>query len=384
MTEIYSEKAVSDLIYLVSCAVNSEKPNPKKCTAMDLRAVYSLAQKHFLTSAAAHALEEVCELPRPFEQKMKKTIRKLALFDIERGGITAAMEKAGIWYLPLKGIILKDLYPKSAMREMSDNDILCDPSRLDDVRRIMENAGFTCTMFCETNHDTYQKPPSLEFEMHRALFSEDDPALFSAYYSNIREKLIRDPDGCACRMTDEDFYIYLICHIYKHYRSSGTGLRSLLDIYIHNHSRYDSLNKDYLSDEFEKLKLSDFEKDMRRLSVAVFTAQPLDNSQQKELRYLIDSGCYGNENNADHNIMKSNLNGDDRRRSKSKYLLRRVFPRFEDIQKQYPFVYRHRILYPLLVICRPVKGIFTHPKGIYSEYKMVRQYKNSDQYGSHH
>ena len=76
-----------------------------------------------LTAAVAFALEQVMPLPHAFDQAKKKAIRKLTLFEVERLTIAQAFEKARIWYLPLKGIMLKELYPKSAMRQMTDNDI---------------------------------------------------------------------------------------------------------------------------------------------------------------------------------------------------------------------------------------------------------------------
>ena len=48
-------KAAMDLIYLVSCAVNEEKPDAEKCAAMKLDEVYAVAERHSLRSAAAVA-----------------------------------------------------------------------------------------------------------------------------------------------------------------------------------------------------------------------------------------------------------------------------------------------------------------------------------------
>lgn len=46
------------------------------------------------------------------------------------------MEQRGIWYLPLKGIILKEFYPSVGMRQMSDNDILFDEAFAEQVRGV--------------------------------------------------------------------------------------------------------------------------------------------------------------------------------------------------------------------------------------------------------
>lgn len=384
MTQSLFEKTASDLIYLVSCAVNCEKPDPQRCADADLEQLYTMANAHALTSVTAHALAQVTELPRPFDQAMKKAIRKLALFNIERAKLTSALESAGIRYLPLKGIILKEYYPKTAMREMSDNDILCDESRAADVRTIMERLGYTCEMYGQYHHDTYQKPPSLEFEIHRTLFSKEDLPLFAAYYADIRDRLIlSDNSRYGYRMTDEDFYIYLLCHLYKHYHFSGTGLRSLLDVYVFCKARYETLDKEYLAAQLKQLELEGFEKDLRQLSDAVFNGRHLDEDQQKELLFFLQSGCYGNARQQSYLSVQRNLGGDDSRQAKRRYLVRRIFPSVETLEKRYPAVSRHKSLYPLILIYRPIKGAFTRPKGILKEYRSVKAFKKNNDHGSH-
>lgn len=384
MTQNTVPKSAWDLIYLVSCAVNREQPDRERCAAMDLEEVWSLAQRHMLTAAAASALSQAGELPHAYDQALKKAIRKIALFDIERAGVLNELEQEGIWYLPLKGVVMKDLYPKAAMREMSDNDILCDPARMDDVTRIMQDRGYTITFPKDAAHAECEKPPTLVLEMHRSLFSERDFPTFAGYFADIADRLL-PADGCRYgrRMTDEDFYLYLLCHIYKHYQYSGTGLRSLLDVYVFCRSRYDGLDQTCLRAELDKLDLTSFEEDARQLAYAVFTGQELGESETEELLYYLDSGSYGTRSQAQFLHLHRNIGDDDSKRSKRKYLLRRVFISGDDLKNNYPTVYRHKSLYPLLLIYRPIKGVLTHPKGIAAEYKRIRRYKSDKNIGSH-
>ena len=46
------------------------------------------------------------------------------LMDVEREEIITFFEEKNIWYLLLKGLIIREYYPNPALREMSDNDIL--------------------------------------------------------------------------------------------------------------------------------------------------------------------------------------------------------------------------------------------------------------------
>ena len=375
-TQEYILRNAKDLIYLVSCAVNVETPDIELLKEMDFTEIYRLAREHMLNSAVAFALEKVIPLPHAFEQAQTKAIRKLALFEIERTVITKEFEKAGIWYLPLKGILLKDDYPESAMREMNDNDILVDNTRMNDVRAIMEGLGYTCEFFELWHHDVYSKPPTLEFEMHRSLFEDEAMPLFAEYFADIISKAERN--GCECKLSDEDFYLYVLCHTYKHYTHAGSGLRSLLDVYVFLRAHPD-LDREYLDAELQKLGITDFEEKLRRLSQKAFTCAELNEQEQKMLDYLILSGSSGTCENQEYHRWEKNLGGDDSKESKRRFIKSRIFVSDDYVEKHYPFVARYKALYPPLLVWRPIKGVFTHPKGILTEYKKVKHFKKKEE-----
>lgn len=372
-----SSKTARDLIYLVSCAVNEKKPNTDICREMDLEAVYYLAQFHSLTSAAAFALEKVTELPRAFDQAKKKAIHKLSHFDIERIKILAALEQKGVWYMPLKGILLKSFYPKAAMREMTDNDILVDPEKPDIVRAVMEELGYSCVMYDMYNHDVYEKPPTMEFEMHRTLFDLEKYPESAAYFDNIFDRLIKDSGNkFGYHMSDEDFYIYIICHMNKHYNNGGTGLRSLADVYLFNKARYDGMDKDYLSRELSAMELTEFEQRIRELAYKLFCGEENEFTENEETMYFVQSGANGTNEHWKENRLSRSMGGEDTGKAKRKYLLKRVFISGDELKKNYPTVYKHKILYPLLFVYRPIKGAVTRPKGLIDEVKDVKKFKN--------
>lgn len=371
----YTARIAGDLIYLVTCAVNEQAPDKGRIKNMDLAEVYRLSMEHMLTAAAAFALEKTIPLPHAFDQAKKKAIRKLALFEVERAAVTRELEKAGIWYMPLKGILLKDYYPKRAMREMSDNDILADSSRMKDIKDIMERLGFTCDSYGKSNHDVYSKPPTLEFEIHSSLFSDDVVPQFIEYYKNFEKKATRS--GCALKPSDEDFYIYFLCHAYKHYVYSGLGLRSLLDVYVFLRKHTD-LKRSYLTEELEKLKIDGFEKKIRRLSNKIFTGAGLNAQEQKELNYFISSGSNGSIEILEYNQAAKWLGNDDSKASKRRYFKNRVFLSGEDLEKNYPFVAKHKALYPFLFVYRPVKAAIIRPKAIFEEYKKIKRFKKKE------
>ncbi len=380
MDNIEAKKAAADLIYLVSCAVNGEKTDPKKCAAMNLKHIYKLALFHGLTIAACNALEQSVKLPEYLFQSKYQIIRRLSLFNIERKKVMNKLEENGIWYLPLKGAVIREMYDNPALREMSDNDILFDSERAKDVKRIMTELGFKCTKFGASNHDVYSKSQNVLFEMHRSLFSQYKRPELYALYADIKDKLVLDENRkYGYHMTPEDFYAYLLCHMYKHYSQGGVGLRSLLDIYIFNKKQGASLNWEYLGAELEKQKLTDYEKSVRKLSWKAFTGQPLSEEEQRELDFYSDSNCFG----SDENVLAQKLNNDDSGSAKRSYVKSRIFQSDTVMQEAHPFIYQHKVLYPFWVVFRLGKAMVTKPKKVIREYKRVKNFKKKDNLGAH-
>ena len=378
MTQEY-KTAISAVIYLASCAVRDIIPNRKKlevklrpegrsnaeeepqgnqtenCSGtMDLTLVYQAAEQHLLTAAVAYALESAGIHDHAFTEAKAKAIRKVALMDAEMSVIFAKMTAAGIWYMPLKGTVIKDDYPKYGMRQMADHDILFDADRAGDVRDIMESCGFTTEHFGEGNHDVYFKPPVLNFEMHTALFGKTHENSMYEYYSHMEDRLLGE--GCAKHFSPEDFYIYLIAHEYKHYSGGGTGLRSLLDTYVYLHKH--ELDMAYVEQELEKMHIREFETEQRSLSFHLFGGEKLTEEDRRMLHYILSSGTYGTiENKVKNQLHKKGRWG---------YFRSRMTLPYDMMQDKFPVLKKAPLLYPFCWAYRLIHGfIFKHDRFMY-------------------
>lgn len=342
-----------DLIYLVSCAVNGVTPDGSRVAGMDLDAIYKLACRHMLAATIAPALKAAGIQDRRFAKALEHSALKSSTMDMEMAALFAELDAAGIWHMPLKGIVLQHLYPIYGMRQMSDHDILFDAKRADDVRRIMEGLGFSTESFGPGNHDTYHKEPVSNFEMHRRLFSPGFHTLFS-YYENIHSRMLGD--GYEKHLSPEDFYLYVTAHEYKHYAVNGTGLRSLVDTYVYLQKT--ALDMNYVEAETEKMGIAEFEAQNRALALHLFSGEELTAKDQEMLDYILSSGVYGNLSNGVENGIRKN--GE----SKLRYMLDRFFvpvseknPSYSDYASQYPFFYKHKILLPLLPFYRTIRAM---------------------------
>ena len=124
---ITMKKAGYDMLYLVSCALNNQKPDLGKIKECDLQKLLTMAKRHSLVAIVAVALESLGEYcTKEWLEERDKAIRKNILLSAEYNQLANYLDEQGIWYMPLKGYILKEYYPKNGMRQMADIDILFD------------------------------------------------------------------------------------------------------------------------------------------------------------------------------------------------------------------------------------------------------------------
>lgn len=355
MTKEEYRAAIDNVIWLCGCAVSKTPPDSERIANINLEHLYKAAKKHMLTATVAYALRSARILDKSFEQARTKSVRKITAMDIDKARLFERMEKEQIWYMPLKGTVIKELYPSIGMRQMSDFDILFDKKYAENVREIMLDLGFTCEHFGEGNHDVYFKQPVSNFEMHTRLFGEANKPEVYEYYKNIKERLIKDDNNnFGYHFRNEDLYIYLTAHEYKHYSGSGTGLRSLLDTYVFWQKYAGQLDKEYILAGTKKLGIGDFEQQNRSLALHLFGDGELTEDNRKMLEYVIYSGTYGTLQNSIENSVRKHGGG---KKGKRIYLKNKLFLPLDIIKDAYPFYYKHKVLLPALFIYRIGKAV---------------------------
>lgn len=387
----YINQIAYDMIYLASFGINSKGKPDEKCLERyrtneeNRKELFRMSAKHFIDALVGTTLKRAgVVLPKYWEERMVKAVRKVLLFDVERKKLCAWMDRERIWYLPLKGIILKEYYPSIGMRQMSDNDILFDADAWERVEKHMLSEGYETESVGNGNHDVYQKAPVYNFEMHRSLYGKGHDERWVEYYSDIKDCLIPDRADDRCygyHMSDEDFYIYITSHAYKHYSGSGTGLRTLLGFYAYLNAKEDSLDFDYIRTACKKLGIDDFEQHNRILCRKVFAPQQTYNQDSFEqslsadelemLQYYLSSGVYGTFERMVANRMEKQTKADGKKNlSKLNYYRHRVFPGME-LYENYPLLVKHRFLIPAYWFYRIVRMLFSRERRDY----MLREVK---------
>lgn len=388
--------------------------------------LYYIAKKHNLVSLMAQAMEKMgfesdSEIWKRWLKEKNQLIYKSVLMDVEREAIQDFFEENNIWYMLLKGMVIRKYYPAPELREMADNDILFDNKYSKEVYDFMTARGYKSDDYNKGYHDEYLKPPAYNFEMHRQLVSSKERPKWYEYYKDVKSILINDANGKnQFYFSDNDFYVYFIVHTYKHFLNSGMGLRTVLDVYLYLNNLQDKLDFDYIEEQLKKLDAYDFEQTFRSLTFKMFgenakegnaAADELQDSfdakeqdmlresfdakkqdklcgsfdakeqdkwwgsfdakEQEMLSYILDAGTYGNlENSVAHKM--GYTKGEKKKASdKAKYIFRRLFPSMDTIEEFFPFFYKHKWAIPFLYIYRIGKIPFTRRKKVAGELREV-------------
>ncbi len=336
------------MLYLCGCVLANETPDTARFSELKLKELYEISRFHSLTALVCEGLkrsdfspsEDEQEYMTAFQREREKSVRKNLMLDTERAKLVAFMEQHGIWYMPLKGVVLKTMYPQIGLRQMADNDILFDETFRKNVRDWFAEQGYEVKAYGQGNHDVYLKKPVYNYEMHTALYGASHRPEWQAYYKGVKERLVKDETSTyGYHFTDEDFYIYFITHGFKHFDGSGNGVRFLLDLYVYLTANQTTLDFVYIKKELKKLGVAEFEKNCRELvsdlfsDIHSFDFETLSNEKREQLLYFLSSGTYG--------TTAQRIEKGISRHGKIKYLLLRLFPGTEVLRGYHP-IFRYR------------------------------------------
>ena len=381
------------LMHLLSCALSGDKPMELPMGAA-WDAVYKLAAQNSVTPTCAFAVQQTSSANtaerQRWQHEVDQNLLRHALFDLERESVFKAMDTAGLAHLPLKGVAVSREYPRPEMRWMCDNDILFGRSNTDgtvseadrndalELRRIMNSLGFKTAHFGIGHHDSYEKAPCINMEMHHELVNPD--VKWRDYYDVPWSRAKKDPKttGLGYAFSREDAYIFCVAHMYKHFSTAGHGIRGLADEFVLLRAWGATMDRDYLAAELAKLGMAQFEDDLTRTAEAVIgqdacgrvlsgDAAALGSEDTQMLVYMLGSGTYGNVANRVHNGLSQEAAARGKRGSKARYLLHRMFPPREKLLAGYPILARAPWLQPGVYAFRLIVKPFTSGKKLRSE-----------------
>lgn len=376
-----------DILYLASCIINDIPVSQARMSSFSIKNIYleshvqkisALIYTAFECGLNGNSQDFISErdkaLLKKWEIEQIGSLYREESFNRARESIQQFCEESGIWYMPLKGIVLKEYYPYLGMREMSDNDILFDEKYAVQVHDWFVGHGYTVRTYQHGNHDVYCKN-EICFEMHKRLFGTQDGDAFWKYYYDVKDRLLpaQDSKWRFC-FRDEDLYVYMMAHAYKHGCGEGVDLRMLLDLYLFVRAQKDELDWEYIERQLTALKLADFGCRMKRLTECIFlpgfSPESMDDESRDFLEEIIVSGTGGIVENRVENRLQALKWEQAADGVKAAYVLKRLFPSVRFMREFYPFC-RFPLLLPVAYVYRLARQSILNTTNLIAEFKTL-------------
>jgi hypothetical protein len=277
-------------------------------------------------------------------------------YEIEN--LLKCFDKEQIYNLPMKGYFLKNDYPNPFDRSIADYDILFDINDIDSIKNIFKQNGYK---FKKNDDQQYHfvKAPFMYIEMHRSLLKKDNKN-YSLLENQLEKAKVRDGYSYSKEMTLEDYYIYMLLHSAKHFSQGGIGIRMIADEYVFYKKYSDQLNQKYLSEQFEKLGITLFEKRLRDISLKWFSPDSSITDFDDVEEFILMSMTLGRVDVAVMSEMERRRVNTKTGRKKSRFVnfISSLFPNKTYMANKYSFVEKMPILLPYSWACMWCRRIF--------------------------
>ncbi len=364
-----------ELIHIIKGILGGE------CTAqmnpsVDYDVLFSIARRNSVANTVADCICDMDEIPKEVKEKFERQKLVIIAQQLNRERalqvLYSELDRHHIRGIFLKGTLLCDLYPQPFIRSMSDVDVYAEEKDMEVLHPLMLSLGYQPGVIGKGNHYEYMLGEMVKVEYHPELV-----ALTSAYGEAVFGKLY--PDGrtvakhmdvwensiplegreFARQLLPEYHYTYVIMHMMNHFLTAGTGIRSIMDVWVMNRHYESSWNRGLVDELLESFGLVDFERYSLMLAHKWFDLTGLPNLPLEVDEtvldgfeaYILGSGTYGSA----VNMLGRKMGGDASVTRKALYLVSRFFLPYDKMSEAYPVLKRVPVLLPLVWLYRPVE-----------------------------
>ena len=288
-----------------------------------------------------------------FIEQMNKVLKKFCQEDIE--------------VIVLKGLTLRDLYPKAELRSMSDADLLLHKEDMKKGKTILLNMEYrqdhSDSKHCVFIHKSY--PP---IELHWRIVDKTFIKDISYFEKNIWENAIKVKvcDQAVLALSSEDQVLHLCLHMIMHMVSIGLGIRQLCDLVLFVESKFDKIDWNAVYQSASECNIEKFTIVIFDLCKRLFNMPVPDNLDKLKpgetknidsfVSYIFTMGIYTKEVQAVKQHSYENIRSIFMR---FKLYFSIIFPWKQNFDIRYSYAQKWIILTPIAWIHRFIYVIFS-------------------------
>ena len=379
------------LIEIIKSILHGSDISSIKPVSVEFQTLYIIAKQNSVANTIADVIcswEDVPEdIKDKFRQQKSMIMAQQALSHNALQELFDSLDEHHIHGIFLKGTLLRNLYSNPFLRSMSDVDVYAEESDMDAIYSLMVDAGYEPGTIGSGNHYEYSKYRMVKIEYHPELvtlsgeygqkvFAKKHPKAetIAAYMDIWSYTLPIDGHEYARQLTPEYHYLYVIMHMMGHFLTAGTGIRSIMDVWVMNNHYADIWDRQLVEQLLEDFGLRSFERyalaladkwfDLGDISYLPKTGEIDSETLNQFEDYILGSGTYGNVEQS----VSRQMNHQTGTTSKLKYLSSRFFLPYDQMKKIYPVLEKYPVVLPAMWV-RRVVDMF-HTRGQYTKHKL--------------
>ena len=296
-----------------------------------LNELYEISRKHDIAQIVCVALENegvlrYGETATKFAKRQLEAVYRYENQKYELDRISDKLTEHKIPFIPLKGSVIRSLYPEPWMRSSGDIDILVRKEDHERAKKILLSDLEYADMKIGTEHDvSLRSPGGVHVELHFSLEGIDEITNLSL--SRVWEYALTEQNCYRYSLTNEFLIFHCVAHALTHFLLGGCGVRTFCDLYL--------MRTQLDFDEAIVLELCRTAQIEKFYLEAVSLAEVwLGHGEKSQIsgsleQFVLTGGVFGTPTT--RIAVRQSTSG-----GKSAYIGRRVFVSYDYLKKRYP------------------------------------------------
>lgn len=291
---------------------------------------------------------------------IKRTAEILSLFN-----------ENNIPVIVLKGLVVREYYPKPDLRTMCDSDVIIHKNDLERVRKLLLERGFVEEE--DAGHHIAFMKGGLNLEVHWTLANESFRKGQECFQERIWDDAMKIKVGGVdtLSLSLEDLALHLCAHMASHMAISGFGVRQLADLVLLVEHKGNEIDWDEFKDKAKKSGLTQFSTGMFKVCNYLFDMEipkqlNIKNSRNDEeiiklvVNDIFTGGVYGQRDLSFSFRAQVGYDiDDDSTFSMLKRYIQVILPPISKLSDRYAYAKKYKILLPAAWIHHIYVGITT-------------------------
>lgn len=282
------------------------------------------------------------------------------------------MINAGAKPVLLKGLICRDSYGDMGQyRPSGDEDIYIKQADFNKCKDILLKNEFV-TEYVNVSKEELRDLQEITFVNEKEQFSVELHVNLMSTTKDVYNKMNAvfnksiessrwyelDDGTKVISFEPTDNFLYIFFHFYKHFITSGVGIRQLIDIIMFGRKYIDQINWKKVDQVSKNLSVSKLLGDICFIAQKYFNVRfPIDvKAAQPDLLIddLMQTGVFGTKDQLYELSSYMSVSAADKSNSG---LFRAILPTFKTLRERYPVLYKCPFLLPLIYLHRWIKVI---------------------------